>query len=234
MINEKTCLQCGISFYRPKGMSQRQWTTRRFCSSSCSGTYRTHRVAKICQRCGVSFSVIASRTDARFCSQTCISEQVVQSCVYCGTAYHIKRSHAHKRQTCSRRCAALLRGKEKRSPRQGKSQSASTRAKVAAGLRRYFNNDPTKHPRYRGGHSHYRGPSWYEQREKARARDGTACRVCGVTQEQLGKRLSVHHITPFRYFADSRVANHIDNLISLCQSCHMKAEHGSIHLKNYT
>jgi predicted HNH restriction endonuclease len=34
----------------------------------------------------------------------------------------------------------------------------------------------------------------------------------------------VHHIRPFREFRDSAEANQRENLIGLCQSCHMKTE----------
>ncbi len=76
------------------------------------------------------------------------------------------------------------------------------------------------------------GPNWREQRLKALERDGHRCRTCGATARP-GLGLHVHHIRPFRdyrYERDKndayRVANKLDNLVTLCASCHRRAEAG--------
>jgi len=79
-----------------------------------------------------------------------------------------------------------------------------------------------------------RGASWPAQRQLARERDGFACRLCGAP-EPPGRQHDVHHIRPYRAFAGGRPpagrgaqapdgANDLDNLITLCQSCHRAAE----------
>lgn len=84
------------------------------------------------------------------------------------------------------------------------------------------------------------GPNWEQQRQKALARDGYRCRVCGATAanpagfpKPAGFSLHVHHVHPFRDFGyvpgenDAyRRANDLDNLITLCPSCHRQAEAG--------
>jgi DEAD/DEAH box helicase domain-containing protein len=85
-----------------------------------------------------------------------------------------------------------------------------------------------------------RGPDWERQRSLALVRDGQRCRLCGA-QAAPGRALHVHHIRPFRTFgwqpgrADglSAAANQLDNLITLCAACHVRAEqalglHGSL------
>lgn len=47
-------------------------------------------------------------------------------------------------------------------------------------------------------------------------RDNYTCQECGFTQEQLGYKLSVHHIDY------NKQNNEVNNLISLCKSCHTK------------
>jgi len=80
--------------------------------------------------------------------------------------------------------------------------------------------------RWRGGTINYRGPNWQEQRRKARKRDNYTCQDCGITEASLGSELNVHHKHPYHEFDDNwKAANELDNLISLCSSCHMKAEH---------
>jgi DEAD/DEAH box helicase domain-containing protein len=77
------------------------------------------------------------------------------------------------------------------------------------------------------------GPNWREQRRKALERDGYRCRTCGANGGSGGISLHVHHIRPFRDYnyipgANENYlhANQIDNLVSLCPSCHGRAEAG--------
>ena len=74
------------------------------------------------------------------------------------------------------------------------------------------------------------GPSWPAARNAARARDGYVCRQCGAPQRE-GREHDVHHVRPFREFGyipgenrNDRLANELDNLITLCSSCHHRAE----------
>jgi len=100
------------------------------------------------------------------------------------------------------------------------------REKIAESLRAYYREHPEKHPRWRGGtFSQKRGPNWPEQSKAARERDQFTCQHCGMTEAELGKRMAVHHIKPFRQFESSEEANQLDNLVSLCPSCHWKADH---------
>jgi DEAD/DEAH box helicase domain-containing protein len=74
------------------------------------------------------------------------------------------------------------------------------------------------------------GPSWGQARQGALTRDGQTCRQCGA-KERRERSHDVHHLRPFRefgYVADEnrndRMANDLDNLITLCQTCHHRAE----------
>lgn len=73
------------------------------------------------------------------------------------------------------------------------------------------------------------GPDWQAQRQRALARDGHRCRTCGAS----GGLLHVHHVRPFREYGyvpgqnqNHRQANELDNLVTLCLSCHRRAEAG--------
>lgn len=72
-----------------------------------------------------------------------------------------------------------------------------------------------------GGITTYRGKGWLEARMLAVERDKGTCQTCGKV---IGKSIPVHHIIPFRMFESTAAANHIDNLVCLCQPCHMKME----------
>ncbi len=66
------------------------------------------------------------------------------------------------------------------------------------------------------------GPNWLAQRERTRARDGYRCQSCGAPEQ--GREHHVHHKTPFRAFPSYELANHLDNLVTLCANCHRRAE----------
>ncbi len=74
------------------------------------------------------------------------------------------------------------------------------------------------------------GPSWPAARKAARARDSYRCRQCGAPQREEREH-DVHHVRPFREFGfipgenhNDRLANDLENLITLCPSCHHRAE----------
>ncbi|HEY69868.1 MAG TPA: DEAD/DEAH box helicase [Anaerolineae bacterium] len=74
------------------------------------------------------------------------------------------------------------------------------------------------------------GPSWERARRQALDRDGQVCRQCGALPRE-GRSHDVHHLRPFREFGylpgenrNDRSANDLDNLITLCPTCHHRAE----------
>jgi DEAD/DEAH box helicase domain-containing protein len=66
------------------------------------------------------------------------------------------------------------------------------------------------------------GSTWDKQRNLARQRDQYRCRICGLPETD--KPHHVHHKIPFRLFSDPFKANELDNLITLCSTCHRLAE----------
>ena len=77
---------------------------------------------------------------------------------------------------------------------------------------------------WKGGYDPYYGKNWLVQRRKARTRDGHTCQHCGKHRSELDRALDVHHIVSFSDFGIERYeeANRLDNLITLCPSCHSK------------
>jgi 5-methylcytosine-specific restriction endonuclease McrA len=68
------------------------------------------------------------------------------------------------------------------------------------------------------------GPNWTKQRQKCLERDGWVCQVCEVSDDELDRGLSVHHITPRRKYDDNWDQNQLSNLITLCPECHGRFE----------
>lgn len=66
------------------------------------------------------------------------------------------------------------------------------------------------------------GPGWPAQRDRARARDGYRCQICGTPETDRAH--DVHHKRPFRTFDSYQTANQLSNLVTLCRTCHRRAE----------
>lgn len=66
------------------------------------------------------------------------------------------------------------------------------------------------------------GPFWPQIRDTVRARDQFRCRNCGVREKE--QHHHVHHMAPFKLFANAEAANQLDNLVTLCSACHRDAE----------
>ncbi|WP_425433354.1 HNH endonuclease [Haloarcula salinisoli] len=80
------------------------------------------------------------------------------------------------------------------------------------------------HPNWKGGR-HLRnivvkqlhGPSWTTIREE---HVSSECQNCGIDESQFDRGLDLHHIVPIQ----AGGTNQGYNLITLCRSCHKKAE----------
>ncbi len=77
-------------------------------------------------------------------------------------------------------------------------------------------NAMEKHHNWQGGKSFEPYPLGWTRtfKEQIRRRDEYKCQMCGVSETEHGKKLSVHHID----YNKHNLA--LKNLISLCNSCH--------------
>ena len=81
----------------------------------------------------------------------------------------------------------------------------------------------------------FRGFNWAEQRKKCYSRDNYICQVCGVqcigrrdlNENNGNKLIQCHHIEDFESEEES---NNLDNLTTLCASCHGKVHEDVIQL----
>lgn len=72
------------------------------------------------------------------------------------------------------------------------------------------------------GDSNQYGTDWPKTRKAVLQRDGYKCVLCGSHVAE--GNLHIHHKTPFRTFSNPNEANQPWNLITLCPSCHRRAE----------
>ena len=176
-----------------------------------------------CELCGEQFKAPPS-AERRFCSRECSDkwkseayqgenhprwvERDTAVCETCGEAFEERAGNPNR--FCSRECQAKAQSEE------------------FAGENCYLYGVTGKdHPKYTG-HEDYYGANWEQQREKALARDGHKCVVCGVGSDEHRKRhgcdLHVHHIQPLATYETPEAANQLDNLTTLCRPHHAKWE----------
>jgi 5-methylcytosine-specific restriction endonuclease McrA len=150
---------------------------------------------------------VGLRPTNAFTSEQAIAFNTIQGniyeCSYCGNQFEIKpwveRQNKSKSgmRFCSKKCNMAYRSK-------------------------YLSGENS--PLWVGGITTYRGKGWIAARNAAVKRDNGTCQECGKI---VGKSIPVHHINPFRNYNSAQEANSLDNLVCLCQSCHMKIEHSS-------
>lgn len=200
-VIELTCEYCNKKFFRQihvqKGMLNKDDC---FCSMKCRWTHRSINVN--CYRCGEEITLIPSqykrsKTKIFFCSRECY-KLPLKDCGWCGNAIERTIRYECKHNFCSDNCYSTWQS---------------------------FNKMGDKNPNWKGGISIvYRGRNWFMQRRKAKRRDNYTCQDCGKKHETNDSLLHVHHIKPFKFFDDYKEANILENLVSLCHKCHVKAE----------
>ena len=203
--------------------------------ASYSESYKQWRT-KTCEWCGKEFQVDGAHKRKKFCSEECLHNSKIkqyehQFCELCGKDLGIKR---YKVSYCND-CLSIHRSESQF--KRIETECAYCHKKILAIPSRYNSNKylycdvdcMAKHyaeiytgensPSWKGGKRHYTG-GWLNARDEARERDNYTCAICGITEEEYGHELSVHHIKKYRDFEDKNEANQLSNLISLCEPCH--------------
>jgi len=217
---KKRCEQCGVEYaVRPS-----QVDTRRFCSRECykkwmmsdnndirgenHPSWKGGTIKKICEQCGEEYECKPSREDrSHFCSKECFNEwqsenmrsenhpswkggMVIKRCEQCGDEYETQRSWADKSRFCSKECMG----------------------KWSSGENCRF---------WKGGISFEPYcPKFSEKfREGVREKFGRVCFLCPTTEEENGRKLSVHHVS---YHKDCLCDDSDCEFVPLCMRCHTK------------
>lgn len=120
----------------------------------------------------------------------------------------IKRSEEHKRKISEANRGNIY--------NKGKKHSYITKKKMSEARKGMFIGE--NHWNWKGGISFEIYPQGWDEllKDSIRQRDGYVCQICGIHQDELVRKLDVHHIDYNKDNLDPK------NLISLCKSCHMK------------
>jgi len=218
------CKECGDNFEVPRCRSD----SATFCSEECQDQWKEGRsnesaakepVAVECDHCATVFNVVPSRADeARYCSTDCLYKSLSErfsgrgnpsfksgpatvECDNCSSIFEVIPSRSKKARFCSRQCAGEW---------------------VSENM---TGND---HPLYNGGYRVYDSAAYEKNRADALKRDGHKCQMCGMKEKahlsQFDQGLHTHHIRPILNHGENEDPHRVENLITLCNSCHRVAE----------
>ncbi len=225
-----TCEYCGKEFERRRTLRP---GIGRFCSRECGYASHIRAELRTCVICDNQFSTYPSNASAT-CSKEC--SQIFRA----QTAKHnlslTDRLANARKSVETRRERGNLGGH--RNPREEKTCLQCGKSFVVAPLnkkggqkrfcsttcwRDYSSEHPTATSGFKGGiFTRFFGTYWQKQAAKARERDNYTCQRCGKLQ--VNPQMPVHHIIPRRMFKTSREAHRLENLVTLCRSCHRKVE----------
>jgi len=219
-LPNRVCDGCGFEFYDSQAR-------REYCddcnlnAAEHNGNWRGAKETTTCERCGSAFEYYPSNKDGVYCAD-CVAESeeflgdsyvkdaewVTKECEQCDEPMEILQSRIERGEGrfCSLGCV---------------------------GDWLSDNIVGEQHHQWKEGETLYRG-DWWSARRRARERDNYECRVCGMDSSKLNRELDVHHIRPIREFDDPQESHTLDNVITLCRSCHRKAEVGNISVPDPT
>ncbi len=227
----RVCTICGKSFYAHR----RTIETRRMpwrcgpCGNAAkkAGEYRT------CKTCGKAFYVYPStlkqpKRSNEYCSNACYNtearrksrESVIRTPEW---SAHIAAGKKGKPNPKNRKPPVVIKclncGVEVTWPGRLTHQAKNIRFCSTNCWYDYIRKFPEEHPSWKGGAYPYCGPNLRHQAKLARERDNHTCQICGL--HQFNPRLHVHHIRPrVEFNGDFEAANRLENLMTVCRSCH--------------
>lgn len=195
---ENVCQFCNSSF-----PVNHKTKNNKFCSPECRKNYRKGQNTKYyCVGCGREIERHNNRNyPLKYCSNCAKThpwiskDRITVKCGYCGNEINVIKSRAKSNKYCY--CNVDCMSKHY--------------SEIYSGENSFT---------WKGGKSHHYIGGFYHQRQKARKRDGFKCQLCGISEDDFGQQMSVHHIKSYRKFENKEEANQLENLVCLCEKCH--------------
>lgn len=214
-LPNRTCSGCGLEFYDPKAR-------REYCddcnpnAGEHNGHWKGGKETATCKLCDSAFEYYPSDKRGVYCAD-CVDaadgllpenpsekgERISVECRACSASLEVRPRLLEERTQgvfCSRNCHGEWLSENVVGP---------------------------DHHQWEGGEIDY-GQTWWNIRRQALERDGFECQHCGADRDEIGRNPDVHHVQPVRSFDDPEDAHTMENVITLCRSCHRLAEEGTI------
>lgn len=212
-LPNRECADCGDEFYDPK-------SRRTYCddcyseSGEKNGNYSGAKEPSECRICGSEFEYYPSDKDGNYCSG-CLSEAT-------GLLPDSATPDASELEVDCKNCSTTL----QRYPAEVEDAEYGCFCDLSCyGEWLSENVVGDDHHQWEGGEFAY-GESWWKVRRAALSRDDYECQSCGVEADQLERRPDVHHIKRVRAFDNVENAHKLENVVTLCRSCHRLVEAG--------
>lgn len=225
---------------------------RTFCGEDCYDEYRRKNslVGTNCGDCGDDMTIKRYRyeqSENNYCSDECQwnsmrKEKVTIECENCEKEKEKYPSHAERvnKNFCSEKCRIEYKGDSSRVEVQCE-KCETTFDKLNCEVERTETHFCTRDCRYEYysseefNHDDY-GRGFSEMKAEVRQRDDCECQICGRDEDDIGRKPSVHHITPVEWFIGvdgyrKRDAHYVENGILLCPEHHGQVEWGVIELE---
>ncbi|UPV73359.1 HNH endonuclease [Halorussus limi] len=213
-LPNRTCNGCGTDFYDPKSRLE-------YCgdcdpnAGENNGNWRDARETGACRCCGAEFRYYPSDKDGTYCSgcmedatgllpeNPATKSRVSVSCTQCDADIEARPARVENRKRgvfCNLDCYGSWLSE---------------------------NVVSEDHHQWEGGELDY-GEKWWRVRREALDRDDYSCQNCGETAEEIGRNPDVHHIKRVRNFDCPQEAHALENVVTLCRSCHRNVEAGNV------
>ena len=221
------CKQCGKLIRTTKSRKNR----KKFCSKRCKYLYMHENVVK---HGGYEFGI--GRDNPRW------TERVEWTCKGCGKKKKLLPCHATKKKYCSHKCFTKQnRGRNNYSYKKKivkicrhcnkkfKVSPCFEESKYCSSFCFHIGNSGPNNWNWQNGKSFEPYPlGWTKTfKEQIRYRDHYRCQLCGVSEVECCKRLSVHHID----YDKNNLST--ENLVSLCNGCHSKTNYHRKYWQEY-
>ncbi|MFC4823991.1 HNH endonuclease [Halorussus aquaticus] len=213
-LPNRTCNGCGTEFYDAK-------SRLKYCgdcnpnTGENNGNWKGAKDVGACQLCESEFTYYPSEKKGTYCPE-CVESadgllpqnsttknRVSVSCLYCETTLEVYPSRAETRKRgvfCDSDC-------------------------YGAWLSENIVGE--NHHQWEGGDFDY-GQKWWRVRREALERDDYTCQHCGISKDEIGRNPDVHHVERVRDFERTEKAHTLENVITLCRSCHRNVEAGNV------
>ena len=219
ILIQKFCIICHKEFYVIPCRKHRKCCSRKCFKKRCLEYRNTSKVEITCLWCKNIFEVLPSlKNNRKFCSLSCASN------------YNQKDGSWNKGIPVTEEIKTKIGlGVKKSRPKDwiNPSTRPEIRKKISRTMLKEGTTKGENNGRYIDGKCHYPYSEEFTEdlKEQIRNRDNRECQLCHKTEQELlgyRKKLDVHHIDYNKMNCSE------ENLLSLCNSCHMKLHGGSI------